>query len=414
MTTIIIGASLSGLVTADQLKQRDPTRQVIVIDQGEAEDLRKKYTEKNAWEFFPLPAELKKLDFFWQTEVKQIDPATKTLICWQGEQKLVVPYDQLVVATGSSYTPHQSKFSRYHNAYLYRAQEHYQLNQQKFAPFKRIAILGYDATSLQLASQLVDQGKRVSLLHYRNSVLFQFFDHEMIAPFEQLLEKQGIAYYPQATYCQAQTYRERITALDLGCEKIPVDCIVTFAPTFPNTKLLRGVVDLNDDLTVKTTEAFQTSQPDLFAVGDIVAFREADGTNKYLPSLAWELQTAKKVVQLLLAQESLTLEAAPFTVNVFDHFLASYGITQDLAPYRGMSGVQQTSYHFGKEASWCGTLKTVFEPTDQRLLGVQVISRCPAETEFDTLTQLVRQKKTLQEALATIRQLFQRLDPIHS
>lgn len=410
MATIIIGASLSGLVTAYQLKQRDPTRKVIVIEQTDAENLRKRYAEKNDWVYFPEPAELEKIEFLWQTEVTEINADEHKLVCLQDEQPLVLSYDQLIVATGSSYSSNQSKLSRYQNTYLYRAQVKYTIDSQKFAAFKRVAILGYDETSLQLANKLVSQGKNVSLLHYRNSVLFQFFDHEMIEPFEKDLIKKGITYYPQVTFCQPGVYKGNITSLDLGEEKLPVDCVIYFAPTFPNTKLLRGVVELNDDLTVKTDEKLQTSQKDIFAVGDIVAFREKDGTNKYLPSLHWEVQTAQKVAQLLLAQtEASELEETPFSTQVFDHFLASYGVTQDLAPYRGINDAERIDYQFAKQTDWCGKIKAVFEKESQQLLGVQLVSHCPVVAEFKVLSQMVQKQATLEELQQTLSQLFGRL-----
>lgn len=423
MRVLIIGGSHAGIATASHLKKINQNVEVIIIEQssvigyiGSSLNLYlEKYVEQLEDCRTTSPSELLSMgiNVMINTKVTKVLPNEKKIEClMKGEDVTItdtLTYDYLVLATGSSqYHTHFSEdmASKIIN---YKSLPQAKSAVKTLENCEKIVIIGAGLIGLELAESLSHLEKQVVVLDRMNRSLFRYFDEEMTATLLESLPENVSLYLnsnvQKIEVDEAQRFKQVIINRDTV---ITGDALIYAINPRPNIDLVADLIEVNHDGTVKTDEYMQTSDPFIYAVGDLVSvFFNQTNTPSYIPLVTNAYRTGMIAATNILLDVKIPFPTVQRTVatQLFSHYLGSTGINESEAPYFGfdVESVFKTykqSSLIQSEPDFALTLKFVFERKTNILLGAQLLASHESSLELiNTLSALVTKHTTLNQIL---------------
>lgn len=132
---------------------------------------------------------------------------------------------------------------------------------------KRVAMIGGGDRALEGALLLANQGARVSLVH-RSDRFRARRDYV-----KQVGEHPNVEIYKRTTVERIDgDDRVRgvyISRADGEKSYLPVEGVFVRIGVKPNSGLLKGIVEMDEDEYIQRNHMFQTSEPNIFAIGDV-------------------------------------------------------------------------------------------------------------------------------------------------
>lgn len=217
-----------------------------------------------------------RITVFLNTAAKSIDRSAKLVHLGTGE---ALPYDRLVLATGARAAQPVPGFTDYSNAFVLRtagdAQSIRAAIQQRGA--KRGAVIGGGVLGIEAAEALANLGLKVSIFQRGRRLMDKQLDVEGAQVLTKYLGNRGIDVVPDCKHFQIVADADSLTMLkpDDGGE-YAADVYVACAGIVPEMELARAA-GLDVGRGIKTNAAMQTSDANIFAVGDVVDAGEGIG-----------------------------------------------------------------------------------------------------------------------------------------
>lgn len=269
----------------------------------------------------------------------------------------------------------------------------------------KLVFIGAGFINLELAALLSEEnpGKYdaavVEMLDYP---LPTMIDSEMGAKMHSFLNDQGfkLKFNQKAVELKGENGKVTGVVLDSG-EVLDADMVMISVGTHPNLKLAEDAGLEIGNIGVKVNKYLETSNPHIFAGGDIIE------TQHFITKKpASSLLRGPAVIQGRLIAKKLAGYNIPFpgvlnnsAVRIFDKYICAVGLNEDQAEKEGFQAigavVDSSSKHKMIPGSKPWTLKLVFDKESQRLLGGQIISDDPAPAkEIDAVNALILGEKT--------------------
>lgn len=423
MRVLIIGGSHGGIATARHLKKINPSVEVIIIERsnvlGYIGSSLNLYLEK----YVPSlevcrttsPSQLltEGINVMIHSEVTKVNSADKTIVVTMRDIDTIIEdiisYDYLVLAMGSS--QYQTSFSEEMEAQVtnYKSLPQAKKAAETLKSSQKIIIIGAGLIGFELAETLSQMNKEVVLLDRMNRGLFRYFDDEITSILLQDLPpnvKLKLNSNVQAIEVDEKNHFKGVQ-LAHG-DFIEGDVLIYAINPRPNIELVADIVTVHSDGTIETNEYMQTSDPFIYAVGDLVSvYFSQSNTPSYLPLVTNAYRTGIIAATNILLDVKIPFPVVQRTIasELFSSYLASTGINEDEAPYYGLSvqSVSKTyrqSALFGLDPDFELTLKFVFDCKTKELLGGQLIANREKSLELiNTLSGLITKKTTLDEIL---------------
>ncbi|MCB1512201.1 MAG: NAD(P)/FAD-dependent oxidoreductase, partial [Hyphomicrobiaceae bacterium] len=207
-------------------------------------------------------------------KVTEIDRTACTVTSEHGE---TVPYDKLIIATGSSPIVIPVPGHDLAGVLTYRDLDDVQAMLLAAQAGKRAVVIGGGLLGLEAAAGLAARGMNVTVLHLMPTLMERQLDPAAGYLLEQALVSRGITVRTKAnthailaTDPAAGPARVRAVKLDDGTE-LPADLVVMAVGIRPNGALAKQAgLDVNRGIVVGAD--MRTSDPDIFAVGECVEF----------------------------------------------------------------------------------------------------------------------------------------------
>lgn len=196
--------------------------------------------------------------------ITDVDSASKTVIDEDGG---VTPFDDLIIATGSSaFIPPIEGVDK-KNVHVFRTLDDTRTLMEKSAPGKRAVVIGGGLLGLEAARGLQVQGCDVTVVHLMDTLMERQLDATGGAYLTRKMETLGIRVLlgrkTQALYGNGRVEGLRF---DSG-EEIEADLVVIAAGIRPNVDLgRRAGVEVRRGIVVN--DFMETSKPHIFAVGE--------------------------------------------------------------------------------------------------------------------------------------------------
>lgn len=278
MKFVVIGGNAAGMSAASRVKRRDPSWDVVVLEQsrevsygacglpyyvaGLNDDIDLiRIRSVEAFEKSGIRVKL-------ECRAEQVDKDTKTVTYRDAAGNLQTEsYDKLLIATGSS--PKVPPIPGIQKAGIYplKTLEHAQQLKTALKNAKNVVIVGGGYIGLELAEAcLLQKVPSVRIVEALGRLL-NVFDPEFGEAVRQELESHGVAVHTgERVVCfEGEDKVERIVT-DKG--EYDADLVILSIGVTPNTAFLGDMLRKLPNGAIVTTPAMQTSVPDIFAAGD--------------------------------------------------------------------------------------------------------------------------------------------------
>ena len=196
--------------------------------------------------------------------VTNIDRAAKTVTSSIGE---VVPYDKLIIATGSQPIIIPVPGANLPGVLAYRDLDDVDAMLLAARSRGNAVVIGGGLLGLEAAAGLKEQGMDVTVLHLMPTLMERQLDPAAGHLLKKAMEARGIKVLVKAnTKAILGEKKVRAVQLEDGTE-IPADLIVMAVGIRPNAKLAREA-GLTVNRGIVVDPAMRTSDPDIFALGE--------------------------------------------------------------------------------------------------------------------------------------------------
>ena len=201
--------------------------------------------------------------------VESIDRTAKTVHTASGR---IVPYDRLVLATGSR--PIRLKLPGIDLDGVATFRDLADVARMCALPVgARAVVVGGGLLGLEAAAGLVRRGAQVSVVHLANDLMERQLDAPAASLLAEALAARGIGLHLGAQTQAILGTDGRVTGVRLaGGEAIPADLVVLAVGIAPETALARDA-GLACGRGLLVDDSMRTSDPDIFALGECVEHR---------------------------------------------------------------------------------------------------------------------------------------------
>ncbi len=422
MRIIIIGGSHAGTSAAGYLKQLKPTDEVILINEnnklgfipssinfifeGSMSDETihtKDFTKKETLEELGISVLL-------DCQVTTILPAEKKILYSTSNKIKHLSYDYLILAMGSAkfYLPETNKTAEDLKLLTYKSPSETASAYDKLANSQNIAIIGAGLIGLELASSLaLLQNKEITIFEQMSRPLFRYFDEEIT---QILLEHKPdcLTFVFNKTFYQSKKKGKGIKLSFFDNTTKTSDVAVLAINPKPNIAIVPSTVAVDFDKTINTNAYMQTTDPYIYAIGDLVKVPFSSAINKaYIPLISIARKTALIAASHIAGIPNIAIKPMERTIatKIFDYYLGSTGITATEAALQDFTihTVTKNFQHYSdlpEYANFTLTIKIIFDKKSHLLLGAQLITNFREVLELiNFFAQAVADQRKLEELL---------------
>jgi NADPH-dependent 2,4-dienoyl-CoA reductase/sulfur reductase-like enzyme len=213
--------------------------------------------------------------------VAMIDPAAHLVTFGGG----TIGYDKLLLTTGASARRIDIPGAGLGNVCYLRTLPESEALREAFAPDARVVIVGAGWIGLEAAAAARTAGSSVTVLEPQPTALYGALGPELGAKFASLHRAHGVEFRFEesaAEFRAAGPGSGRVgSVVTTASAELPADVVVVAIGAVPNEELARSA-GLEVGNGVVTDSALRTSDPDIFAAGDVAS--------SYLPLLGRHLR----------------------------------------------------------------------------------------------------------------------------
>jgi 3-phenylpropionate/trans-cinnamate dioxygenase ferredoxin reductase component len=334
---IIVGGGMAGAIAAQTLREEGFDGSITLLSQEpnlpyERPPLSKDYLQGNADRdsIFVHPES-------WYAEhavelslggaVTSLDPAARTVATTTGTQ---LRYDKLLLTTGSKPRRLDLPGADLDGVYYLRNVEDSERIKIKFSSAKRAVIIGGGWIGLETAAAARAAGLDVTILVSGDLPLQHVLGSEVAPIFAELHRSHGVDLRYRTTAVELTGRHGTVTGAKLSDgSPIDADMIIIGIGAIPRIELA-AAADLKIDNGIVVDEHLRTSDPDIFAAGDIAhAYNPRLGRHTRVEHWANARRQGAVAAKSMLGQDALDLRPSYFFTDQYD---LSMEYTGDIGP----------------------------------------------------------------------------------
>ena len=265
-----------------------------------------------------------------------------------------------------------------------------------------IAVVGGGFIGIEVAENLRNAGKNVSVIEGTEQIMPPF-DYDMVQILHKELDDNGVSLYVSTT---VTAIGDRwVKAIKNGKElEIPADIVVMAAGVAPETKLAKQAgLEIGKTRGIKVNHNYQTSDPDIYAVGDAIEIFQdlthAEGRLALAGPAQWQARAAADHICGTCGRRKGYIGSS--CIRVFGQNAAATGLSEKAAERAGYTydsvlvfppdkvGLMPESHYLA--------FKLIFEVPTGRILGAQAIGKGEADKRVDVIAAMITMNATLED-----------------
>jgi NADPH-dependent 2,4-dienoyl-CoA reductase/sulfur reductase-like enzyme/rhodanese-related sulfurtransferase len=291
---------------------------------------------------------------------------------------------------------------------------------------RRVTVVGAGFIGLEMVEQLVHRGLQVALVELQPQVL-PLLDAEMTRPLEEDLQRQQVALHLGVSVDRLTCGTDDLvsTAVLSDGTQIDTDLVILGVGVRPNNSLAVDCgLEIGAGNGITTNDWMQTSDPDIYAVGDAVEYAYGPTGTRMRVALAGPANRAGR----LAGEHAATGTSQPMQpvmgtsiVRVFQTTAAMTGLTESSCGRFGQDSRSVTivskhhaGYYPGAQPM---TLKLTYQPGDGKVLGAQVVGGDGSDKRIDVIATAMHFGATVRDLagldLAYAPPFGAAKDPVH-
>lgn len=421
MKYIVIGAVAGGASTAARLRRLDEHAEIIIFEKGEYISyancglpyyIGNVIKDRNALFVQTASAFNQRfnIDVRTLTEVVDINSATKTITAFNQTtgKTYEESYDKLVLSPGAEpirpplpgithegiFTLRNVADTDYIKAFV---------NQKKV---KKAVVIGAGFIGLEMAENLHDLGLEVSIIEMGNQILAPL-DFPIAAIVQQRIRQKGVNLLLSSAVTGFEKQDDQLKVLLKSGEALDADVVIMSIGVKPDTRLaVKAGVNLGAAKGIWVNEFLQTSNPDIYAVGDAIEFTNPitnQSMNTYLagPANKQGRMCADNIVLGNKQKYHGAINTA--IVKVFDMTVATAGTASKHLTNAKIEHIVSTTHNGSHAGYYPGakqmSIQIAFSPNDGQLLSAQIAGYDGVDKRIDILSSAIKRKSTIYELL---------------
>jgi len=337
------------------------------------------------------------IDIRTNNEVTEIDRKRKVVkvIDKKNNKQYEESYDKLIIATGAS--PFKLPFlDNKNNVFTVVTLDDVDKikNSVDLGKIKKACVIGAGYIGLELVEQLRQIGIDVTLIEMKEHILPQF-DYELTTPILFELNNRGVVVKTNTKVENAEYASNNVTELVLSNgEAIECDAVFQTAGVIPNVELAKKA-NLEVRRGIVVNSKMQTTDPDIYAAGDVVEIKSfVIGKDVWIP-LAGPANKEGRVAGCNAAGGNMEFKGAigSSIIKVFNYSIAKVGLSEndckDLnIEYNAtiVHPLHHAGYYPGGKTL---TIKLIFKPNDGTILGAQVVGQEGVDKRADVIATAI-------------------------
>lgn len=418
MKYIIVGGVAGGATVAARLRRLDEDCEIIMFEKGDYISyancglpyyIGDTIAERKAL-FLQTPVTFGNrydVEVRIKTEVISVDPIAKTICAHNlnSGKQYTENYDKLILAPGAlPIVPPLKGIDSERIFTLRSVDDTDRIKEQvsQYTQLKKAIVVGAGFIGLEMAENLHQLGYHVSIVEKAPQVMVNV-DKPIAAVVQKELKDKGL---DLILNCGVTGFTQTENAIKVQLEngkKLQGDFVVLSIGVKPNTTLAASAkIELGQSGGIKVNEYMQTSQEDIFAVGDAVEFANPISGIPYCCFLAGPAnRQARLCADNLVLGHNYPYKGAIATAiaKVFDLTVAATGLSEHYLIKNNIPYLTSITHPFSNATYYPGakqmSIKINFAPKTGRLLGAQVVGAKGVDKRIDLIATIIRNGGTV-------------------
>lgn len=257
-------------------------------------------------------------------------------------------------------------------------------------------VVGAGYIGIEAAEALRERGLRVHLVELQEQIL-PLFDTEIISDLHMHLLEKGVHLHLGASVEELQETEDGLAAQLSNGETVTGGVCIVAVGVRPETGLARAAgLEIGDSGGVRVDQHMRTSDPDIYAVGDMVEVTDTvTGAPAAIPLAGPANRQGRIAADHVCGRDSCyTTTQGTAIVKIFEMTAALTGGTEQSLWRAGIPCEKIYLWPFGHATYYPGAasmhIKLLFSPSDGKVLGAQVIGREGVDKRIDIFAVAVR------------------------
>lgn len=410
MKVVIVGGVAGGASAAARLRRLDEHAQIIVFEKSgfvsyancglpyyiggvieDKEDLTLQ-TPESLWDRFRIDVRVKH-------EVADINAENKTVIVKNLETGRIYEeqYDKLILSPGAKPAippvpgvDSEKLFTLRTVEDTFKIREFVELKKPKSA-----ILVGGGFIGLEVAENLCDMGLKVTIIQ-RPKQLMNTLDYDMATIIHAKFRKKGVDLKPGG---DVAGFRDKDGGIEVDLKDGSVFCadmVVLAIGVRPDSTLAeKAGLEIGLKGSIVVNDRMETSDPDIYAVGDAVQVNHSVTGMPAVISLAGPANKQGRIAadNICGGDSRYRGSMGSNVIKVFDMNVASTGLTEKAAEAAGidydkviLSPASHAVYYPGARTM---TMKVVYEKETLKLLGAQVAGYDGVDKRLDVIATAI-------------------------
>ena len=267
-------------------------------------------------------------------------------------------------------------------------------------------VVGGGFIGLEMAENLHAAGLKIDIVEALDQVMAPL-DYEMAAIVHNHIRSKGCGLYLKDGVKAFEPEADKTAVVLQSGKRISADMIILSIGVKPNNMLAKAAgLEIGVTGGIKVNEYLQTSDPDIYALGDAIEVTDYVSGNPVLIPLAGPANKQGRIVANNIAGRKETYKGTQGTAiaKVFDIAAASTGINEKTLKKLGKEIRKDyitTTTHSASHAGYYPggstmTIKTIYTP-EGRVLGAQIVGFDGVDKRIDYIAIAVRHRMTVHD-----------------
>lgn len=415
MKVLIVGGVAGGASAATRLRRLDEKAEIIIFERGEHISFANcglPYYIGNVIKrkdnlLLQTPEAMKirfNIDVRVRTEVIEIDRNNKKVRVKNLEtgQTYSETYDKLILSPGAEPinppiegTDLPNVFTLRNIPDTYRIKEYAEIKRPRSA-----IVVGGGFIGIEMAENLLELGIEVTLVEFANQVITPM-DYEMASVLHNHIRRKGVNLILNNALAKISkkdngTSEMLICELNSG-EKLEAGMVLLCIGVRPESKLAKEAgLALGIRDSIKVDEHLRTSDPDIYAVGDVIEVKNFVTGDPALIPLAGPANKQGRIAADNIAGRDVIYKGTQGSsvIKVFDMTAAFVGINEKTAKSQGIPYEKTYIHPLNRAGYYPGgktiTMKLLFSPDGGKILGAQAVGHEGVEKRIDVIATAQR------------------------
>ncbi len=421
MKYIVIGAVAGGASTAARLRRMDEKAEIVMFEKGES------VSYANCGLPYYIGNVIKERDkLFVQTaagfnsrfnidvrvrnEVIGIDAAEKKVSVrdLNTGREYVEYYDKLVLSPGAEPVRPPLPGIQLEGIFTLRnvADTDYIKSYTQKHTTKKAVVIGAGFIGLEMAENLHNLGIEVTIIEMGNQILAPV-DYPIAAIIQQHIRSKGVNLRLNTTVAGFENTNGQLKVLLKDSAALDADIVILSIGVRPDTKLaVAAGLKLGTAKGIWVNEYMQTSNPDIYAVGDAIEFMNPITKQSMITYLAGPANKQGRICADNIVLGNVRKYGGSINtaiVKVFDMVVGTTGVASKHLTALSIEHRISTT-HSGSHAGYYPdanqmSIQIAFSPKDGRLYSAQIAGVDGVDKRLDVFASIIQNKGTIYDLL---------------